>query len=192
MKKIVLASTSPFRASLLEKLGCPFETASPDCDETPIPGESHRALVMRLAKIKAKSVADRFPDSLIIGSDQVAELGQKILGKPGDHATATEQLKSSSGEAVVFHTGLCLFDSGTGLCQLDEILFRVYFRDLTDGQIENYLNAEKPYNCAGSFKSEGMGITLFKKLEGDDPNALVGLPLIRLCDMLAKCEISLP
>ncbi|MCB1757631.1 MAG: septum formation inhibitor Maf, partial [Gammaproteobacteria bacterium] len=182
MKKIVLASSSPFRADLLKKLGLAFTTARPDCDETPHPGETHRQLVMRLAENKARSIAASHGESLIIGSDQVAELDGEILGKPGAHAPALRQLLNASGRRVVFHTGLCLLDTCNDTCQVDEVLFTVQFRHLSELQIERYLQAEQPWNCAGSFRSEGLGITLFEKLEGDDPNALVGLPLIRLCD----------
>lgn len=192
MKKVVLASTSPFRAEILKKTGLAFSQTSPDCDETPLEGESHQQLVMRLAEVKARSIAKNHENSLIIGSDQVAELDGRILGKPGDHDSAIEQLTTCSGCKVVFHTGICLFDTSSDLCQVDEVLYSVWFRELTELQIERYLQAEKPYNCAGSFKSEALGITLFSKFEGDDPNALVGLPLIKLCDMLMHCGVTLP
>lgn len=184
MKELVLASTSPFRRELLGKLGLEFATAAPDVDESPQPGESAEALVKRLAEAKARAVAADYPDALIIGSDQVAVLDQRILGKPGSHERAVEQLGAASGKAVTFLTGLCLFDSATGRAQTVVEPFQVVFRDLSTTQIENYLRREQPYNCAGSFKSEGLGIALFRRLEGDDPNALVGLPLIRLTEML--------
>lgn len=184
MKKLVLASTSPFRRELLGKLGLEFSTAAPDVDETPQPGESARALVKRLAEAKARAVATEHPDALIIGSDQVAVLEEQILGKPGGHARATQQLAAASGKAVTFLTGLCLFNSAANRAQTIVEPFNVRFRDLTKMQIENYLRREQPYNCAGSFKSEGLGIALFHRLEGDDPNALIGLPLIRLTEML--------
>lgn len=192
MKKVVLASTSPFRAEILKKLGLAFSQTSPDCDETPRKNETHQQLVTRLAEAKARSIAIKYENSLIIGSDQVAEIDGRILGKPGNHESAIEQLTACSGRKVVFHTGICLFDTSSDQCQVDEVLYRVWFRELTELQIERYLQAEKPYNCAGSFKSEALGITLFRKLEGDDPNALVGLPLIKLCDMLMCCGVTLP
>jgi len=176
----------------MEKLGLPFRARSPECDEQPQPDETHDPLVRRLAETKARSVAANNPDSLIIGSDQVAALNTHILGKPGNHARAVEQLQACSGQSVVFHTGLCLFDARDGTAQIDNVQFTVTFRALTTPQIERYLQAEKPYNCAGSFKSEGRGITLFSRLSGDDPNALVGLPLIRLCDMLMQHDIVVP
>ncbi len=192
MKKIILASTSPYRRTLMEKLGIAFTTLAPDCDETPLSDEAPAALVKRLAKTKAKSLREAAPDALIIGSDQVAELHGSVLGKSGSHAVAKEQLSFCSGNTVVFHTGLCLFDISNNHCQVDVIEYAVKFKQLTEVQIERYLLLEKPYDCAGSFKSEGTGITLFEKLIGDDPNALVGLPIIRLCEMLAVAGITLP
>ncbi len=184
--KLVLASTSPFRRELLGKLGLPFEIDSPEVDETRLPGETPEALVGRLAEAKARAVAERHPDALIIGSDQVAVNGSEILGKPGDHERAVEQLRAASGRAVIFQTGLCLFNAASGCTQVEVVPFTVHFRDLTDAQIEGYLRREQPYRCAGSFKSEGLGIVLFERLEGDDPNALIGLPLIRLVRMLER------
>jgi MAF protein len=182
---LVLASTSPFRREILGKLGLDFDTASPDIDESPRPGEDAIQLVKRLAEAKARAVADAHPGALIIGSDQVATIDGEILGKPGHRARAIEQLTRVSGRMVVFQTGLCLFNALTGrawtLCES----FKVHFRDLTLAQICSYLDREQPYNCAGSFKSEGLGIALFERLDGDDPNALIGLPLIRLMDLLA-------
>ncbi|MFP3874329.1 MAG: Maf family protein, partial [Thiohalophilus sp.] len=178
--KLVLASTSPFRKAILEKFGVPFETASPKVDETAQAGESAGQLVRRLAEAKARAVAEQFPEALIIGSDQVAVIDNTILGKPGSHDRAIEQLRAASGQTVTFLTGLCLYNSRTGHAQCDVLPFKVHFRQLDDSQIENYLQKEQPYNCAGSFKSEGLGIALFDKLEGDDPNTLIGLPLIRL------------
>ncbi len=164
----------------------------PDCDETAFPGESHKALVMRLSEAKARSLANRDPNALIIGSDQVADLENEILTKPHTHDVAMEQLKKCSGQTVVFHTGLCLLDTEKNICQVDSVVSAVKFRELTELQIERYLIREQPYHCAGSFKSEGLGITLFEQLIGDDPNALIGLPMIRLCDMFAKVGVSLP
>ncbi len=184
MPQLVLASTSPFRKQLLEKLKLEFTTDSPDIDESRLVGETPEALVARLAEQKAVAVAERHPNSLIIGSDQVAVNDGEILGKPGNHDKAVAQLQSTSGQRVTFLTGLCLYNSATGDSQLEVVPFGVVFRELSESQIENYLNAEQPYNCAGSFKSEAMGIALFERLEGEDPNTLIGLPLIRLVRML--------
>lgn len=184
MKTVVLATTSPYRKAILEKLGIEFTCAAPDIDETPAAGEIPEQLVARLAEQKAQAVAGQFPDALIIGSDQVAVVDGIILGKPGDHDNAVKQLRRASGKRVSFLTGLCLYNSLSKRSQLDVVPFNVVFRQLTDKQIENYLRKEQPYNCAGSFKSEGLGIALFERLEGDDPNTLMGLPLIRLIRML--------
>jgi septum formation protein len=181
---IVLASTSPFRRALLEKLGINFEVASPKTDETPRPDETPQQLVERLAIAKASAIAEQRANGLVIGSDQVAVNGDNILGKPGDHATAVKQLQAASGKRITFYTGLALINAATGNVQSEVVPFYVVFRQLTDSQIENYLQKEQPYNCAGSFKSEALGICLFEKLEGDDPNTLIGLPLIRLVRML--------
>jgi len=183
---LVLASTSPFRKEILAKLGLDFDTASPNIDESPLENETPEQLVKRLAELKARAVADDFPAHLIIGSDQVAVIDGEILGKPHTHERAVEQLNNASGKTVRFYTGLCLYNSKTTSCQSEAVLFDVVFRKLTASQIENYLQAEKPYNCAGSFKSEALGITLFEKLVGDDPNTLIGLPLIRLVAMMEK------
>ncbi len=184
MPPLVLASTSPFRKQLLEKLKLKFLTDAPDIDESHQEGETPEQLVARLAEEKAKVVAERHPNSLIIGSDQVAINGGEILGKPGNHDKAVAQLKAASGKKVTFLTGLCLYNSATGNSQVEVVPFCVVFRELTEAQIENYLRAEQPYNCAGSFKSEALGIALFERLEGEDPNTLIGLPLIRLIRML--------
>lgn len=181
---LILASTSPYRRALLERLGLPFSTAAPDVDERCHPGESPSELVRRLAEAKARAVALNHPDALIIGSDQVACLDDAILGKPGDHATAIAQLERASGRGVLFLTGLCVLDARSGQAQTLVEPFRVYFRHLTRARIEGYLERERPYDCAGSFKSEGLGIALFERLEGDDPAALIGLPLIRLIPWL--------
>lgn len=183
---LVLASTSPFRKALLEKLGIPFATISPEVDETPARDETPEQLVYRLAIAKAQAVAGQFPNALIIGSDQVAIIDGQILGKPGSHDKAVQQLRQASGKTVTFLTGLCLYNSRTDHSQSEVIPFKVHFRNLSDAQIENYLQREQPYNCAGSFKSEGLGIALFEKLEGDDPNSLIGLPLIALIKMLEQ------
>jgi len=188
---LVLGSTSPFRRALLERLGLPFVTDSPEVDESRLPGETPEALVARLSRAKAEAVAARHPGALVIGSDQVAVIDDQILGKPGDHANAVRQLGAASGRVVTFLTGLCLFDAANGEAQGCVEPFRVHFRTLSAAQIEGYLQRETPYNCAGSFKSEGFGITLFERLEGDDPNSLIGLPLIRLVGMLAAkgCDV---
>lgn len=183
---IVLASSSPFRRALLARLGVPFESLTPDIDETPIPGEAPEQLVQRLAVAKARAVAGSRPAALIIGSDQVAVCNGATTGKPHDHADAVKQLRAASGQKVVLHTGLALVNAASGRLQCEVIPFTVYFRTLTDAQIENYLLKEKPYDCAGSVKSEGLGIALLERLEGDDPNALIGLPLIRLVRMLER------
>lgn len=184
MKTIVLASTSPFRKTILEKLNLPFECAKPNIDETALANETAIELVQRLAVEKAKAVANKFPNALIIGSDQVALSEGVILGKPHNFENGLNQLTSFSGKAVEFHTGLCVFDSATGKTLSLVELFTVHFNKLSTEDISAYLHAEQPYNCAGSFKSEGLGICLFEKLEGDDPNSLVGLPLIRLVSLL--------
>ena len=185
-KKIVLASSSPFRAELLNRLNLPFEQDSPSVDESPEINELPRDLVLRLALLKAKSLSAKYPDSLIIGSDQVAVLDKQILGKPGDYATAVKQLRNASGRTVEFLTSICLYNSQSASYQIDVVPYNVHFRDLTDAQIENYLKAEQPYNCAGSFKSEGLGVALFASQQGNDPTALIGLPLIKLVSMLAN------
>ncbi len=182
---LVLASTSPFRRELLKRLGLPFLIASPEVDEARQPNESPEALVTRLAEAKARAVAAEYPQALIIGSDQVACVDGEILGKPGNREGALAQLTLAANKSVTFQTGLCLLNSATGRAQVSREPFRVLFRDLSQDQIAGYVDRERPFNCAGSFKSEGLGIALFKRLEGDDPTALVGLPLIRLVAMLA-------
>lgn len=183
-QKIILASSSPYRRELLAKLGLTFQWQSPDIDERPSPGESPEVLVARLAQEKARAIARTHDDALIIASDQVAVLNGQILGKPGDHANAVKQLSAASGQPVKFLTSLALLNSHSGRIQVEVIPFTVHFRPLTASEIENYLQKEQPYNCAGSFKSEALGIALFDRLEGDDPNTLIGLPLIRLIRML--------
>jgi len=184
--QLVLASTSPFRRDILEKLGVPFDCHAPEVDETPHAGESPSQLVERLSIAKAQAVAAHLKKGLVIGSDQVAVIDNDILGKPGNHENAVMQLERAAGKTVTFLTGLALVNATTGSIQAEVVPFKVVFRKLTREQIENYLNAEQPYNCAGSFKSEGLGIALFERLEGDDPNTLIGLPLIRLIRMLEK------
>lgn len=191
-KTLVLASTSSYRHKLLERLQLPFVTAAPNIDETRLPTESAYAMVARLAQQKAAAIATHYTDALVIGSDQCAVLGEQILGKPHTHEKAIAQLEASSGRTVEFLTGLCLYDSQTHAYQLDVIAFHVEFRVLATAEIENYLRREQPYNCAGSFKSEGLGISLFKRMQGDDPTALIGLPLIRLCTMLREHGYLIP
>jgi len=185
-KNVVLASTSPFRKSILEKLNIPFQCATPCIDETPLNNESSIALVERLAIEKAKAVSEAHPNSLIIGSDQVALCNGEILGKPHNFENGVTQLRKFSGKVVTFYTGLCVYDSRNQKKVSIVEPFNVHFNSLSQQDIENYLHAEKPYNCAGSFKSEGLGICLFEKLVGNDPNTLVGLPLIQLVAMLKK------
>ncbi|MFW5970113.1 MAG: Maf family protein [Halofilum sp. (in: g-proteobacteria)] len=191
-QRLILASTSPYRRELLERLRVSFTTVSPDCDETPRPGEKPAELVTRLARDKAASVARRERDALVIGSDQVAALGERILTKPGDRPTAFEQLRASSGASVVFHTGLTVIDSTTGREDSACVEYTVDFRELGDDEIERYLTTEEPWDCAGSIRSEGYGIVLFRGLRGDDPTALIGLPLIRLRTLLSDFGWPLP
>lgn len=187
---IVLASTSPFRRELLARLGLPFLTASPDVDETPLPGEAPETTAMRLSESKARAVAARHPEALIIGSDQVACLDGQVFGKPGSHDNAVRQLRSMRGRSVNFFTGLCLLNARTGQARLRGVPTLVTFRDLDDDEIERYLRKEQPYNCAGSAKSEGLGIALIARMAGEDPNALIGLPLIALCDLFREEGIN--
>jgi MAF protein len=190
MKKLVLGSTSPFRKEILSKLNIPFVCAKPNIDENPFDNESPVELVERLAVEKAKAVANEFPDALIIGSDQVAMCDGEILGKPHNFENAVKQLEKFSNKTVVFYTGLCVYDSGLDYTTALIEPFLVHFNKLSLSDIENYLHAEQPYNCAGSFKSEGLGICLFKKLEGDDPNTLIGLPLIKLIELLKQHDVD--
>lgn len=192
MLPLILASSSPYRRSLLGRIGLPFDWAAPEVDETPRPGETPTALTQRLALSKARALANLYPRHLIIGSDQVLLLDDQPVSKPGNHEAAREQLRRSSGKTLVFTTSVCLLNSASGEHQLVSDPFEVAFRTLSDDSIERYLQREQPYDCAGSFKSEGLGITLFHALRGEDPNSLVGLPLIRLCDMLIKEGALLP
>lgn len=192
MRRLLLASSSPYRQELLSRLGLPFESCTPDIDETHLPGESAEQLVNRLAEQKARALAERYPNHLIIGSDQAAVLDSKIIGKPHTFERAKQQLQSASGNSVRFLTGLALLDSATGRIQADCIPFTVHFRELDEARIERYLRIEKPYDCAGSFKAEGLGISLFRATEGEDVTSLVGLPLIRLVDMLLTAGYDVP
>lgn len=182
--QLILGSSSPYRKALLEKLGITFNCQSPDIDETALPGESPLKLVERLAIAKAKEIGKHNENALIIGSDQVAVLDKNIIGKPADHPAAVEQLLQASGREVHLYSGLCLYNSATEHLQHCVEPYSVVFRTLTLEQIEQYLSKDQPYQCAGSLKSETLGIALLSKLQGDDPNALIGLPLIRLVDML--------
>ena len=186
MQPILLASSSPYRRELLAKLALPFEWTSPSVDETALIKENADDLVTRLAQDKARALSADYPRHLIIGSDQVAVLDSEILGKPNNYERAFAQLKAASAKQVIFKTGLCLLNATTHQIQICIEEFSVFFRELSDEQIHNYLIYETPYDCAGSFKCEGLGIALFNKLSGDDPNTLIGLPLIRLVEMLKR------
>ncbi len=181
---LILGSSSPFRKALLKRLGVAFITESPEIDETRRPGEAADQLVQRLSIEKANAIGERHKNAFIIGSDQVAVINNEILGKPGTIDKAEKQLQKARGRCITFLTGVCLLNSRSGHYQVDIVPYSVYFRELTDEQIKVYIEKEQPLNCAGSFKSEGLGITLFKKMEGEDPTALIGLPLIRLVSML--------
>lgn len=188
---LLLASSSPYRRQLLARLDLPFETAAPDIDETPMASETAEALALRLAEQKAKALEERFRGHIIIGSDQAAALPDgSLLSKPGHYEAAKQQLMRSSGSRVRFLTGLAVLDTRNGTLQTHCEPFEVHFRDLQEEEIEGYLHKEKPYDCAGSFKMEGLGIALFNRLEGDDPNSLIGLPLIALTRMLRKLGIN--
>lgn len=190
-RPVVLGSTSRYRHELLSRLRLPFEVAAPDVDETPQPGEAPAALARRLALAKAREVARRFPQAVVIGSDQVADLDGEPLGKPGTHERAVLQLRRMSGRTVVFQTAVAVICADTGFEQLDLAPVRVVFRTLDDAEIERYLRAEQPYDCAGSAKSEGLGIALLARIDNDDPSALVGLPLIRTCHMLRAAGVPI-
>ena len=189
--RLVLGSTSRYRRELLSRLSLPFEVASPEVDETPHAGEAPRALALRLALAKAEAVAEKFPGAVVIGSDQVADLAGQPLGKPGTHAKATAQLRQMRGQTVVFQTAVAVVCRATGFREVDIAPVRVEFRPLTDTEIESYLQAEQPYDCAGSARSEGLGIALLDAIHSDDPTALVGLPLIRTCRMLRAAGLRL-
>lgn len=183
---LVLASTSPFRRELLARLGVRFEVAAPDVEEDPLPGEQPEDTARRLSLLKAQAVAPRYPDALIIGSDQVALLDGEQIGKPGTHDKAVAQLRRMRGKALEFHTALTLLNSRTGRTQTAVVPVRLVMRNYTDAQIEAYLRKDRPYNCCGSARSEALGIALIARYESEDPNALVGLPLIKLVEMLAN------
>jgi septum formation protein len=190
-RRIVLGSSSPYRRELLSRLKVPFEVELPEVDETPRPGEAPRDIAWRLAVEKARAVALKHPGAAVIGSDQVADLDGEPLGKPGTHDRAVEQLRRMRGRVVVFQTAVAVVCMEAGFEQVDLAPVRVTFRDLSDAEIESYLQAEKPYDCAGSARSEGLGIALLEKIENDDPSALVGLPLIRTSRMLRAAGVKL-
>ncbi|MBU6466886.1 MAG: septum formation inhibitor Maf [Burkholderiales bacterium] len=190
-RPLVLGSSSRYRRELLERLHLPFTVASPDTDEAPLPGEAPRALALRLALAKAHAVAAQHPGAVVIGSDQVADLGGEPLGKPGDHTRATRQLQRMSGQTVIFQTAVAVVCRATGFEQVDIAPVEVRFRTLDGATIERYLRAEQPYDCAGSAKSEGLGIALLARIDNDDPTALVGLPLIRTCQLLRAAGMKL-
>ena len=187
---LVLASSSSYRRELLARLQLPFTCHSPEIDETPQAGESPHALVQRLALSKARELAVHYPAHVIIGSDQVAVLDGRIIGKPLHAEGAARQLSAASGRSVVFLTGIAVLDTRTGIEQVDVVPFSVHFRNLSAAHIQRYIDLEQPFDCAGSFKSEGLGVSLFQATEGSDATSLVGLPLIRLCDMLNTCGVS--
>ncbi len=190
-RTLVLGSTSPYRRELLSRLRLSFVTARPDVDETPRAGEAPAALARRLALAKAQDVARRFPDAVVIGSDQVADLDGEPLGKPGTHERAVLQLQRMRGRAVVFQTAVAVVCAATGFEAMELAPVRVLFRPLDDREIEQYLRAEQPYDCAGSAKSEGLGIALLEQIDNDDPSALVGLPLIRTCRLLRAAGVPI-
>lgn len=190
-RKLILGSTSPYRRELLERLRLPFQVVAPAVDESPLPMETPRQLACRLAMNKARAVAAQFPEGVVIGSDQVADLQGQALGKPGNHARALAQLQQMRGKVVIFQTAVAVVCLESGFAQTDLAEVKVRFRDLSDAQIEAYLHAETPYDCAGSAKSEGLGIALLASIDNDDPTALVGLPLIRTCRMLEAAGIKL-
>ncbi len=190
MKDIILASSSVYRKQLLQKLKLPFQCYSAAIDETPKTGETPKDLALRLSIEKAKALQNHYPRHLIIGSDQVASISGQILGKPGNPQNAVEQLRQQSAQKVKFYTAICLLDSETDTYYSELDLCTVHFRQLSEQQIKHYVDLEKPYDCAGSFKSEGLGIALFDKIEGDDPNALIVLPLIKLIRLLNKFDLD--
>ena len=191
--RLILASSSRYRKELLSRLHMPFETATPDIDETPVDGEEPEETALRLAKEKARAIASIFPNALVIGSDQVATLDGEHIGKPGTHDNALQQLKKMRGRKVVFHTALCLWDGrATGpadQAQIENVKTFVSFRDLSDHELDAYLRIEQPYDCAGSAKNEGLGIAIIERMESTDPTALTGLPMIALCSMLRRAGV---
>ena len=187
---LILASSSPYRKQLLQRLGLQFVTLAPNLDESPLPGENPKNLTLRLAQAKAQAIASLHPKAWVIGSDQSADLNGHPIGKPGTHAAALAQLKQMQGQVVVFHTSICLM--GQGFCETTHVPTTVQFRNLPEQVLDQYLHLEQPYDCAGSAKSEGMGIILLEKIESDDPTALIGLPLIALTSLFHQAGIPLP
>ncbi len=190
MDTLILASTSRYRRALLERFGLPFSVVSPDTDETPLAGEKPQDLVVRLARAKANAVAEQYPQSIVIGSDQVAVHGDEIVGKPGDHANAKRQLASASGKRVNLLTAVAVVDGPGGTINATVVPYQIWFKDLTEAEIERYLVREKPWDCAGSLKIEGLGISLLERLQGDDPTAIVGLPLIETARLLRAAGLD--
>ena len=190
-RTLILGSSSRYRKELLSRLNIPFEVAAPEVDETPLLNEAPKDLALRLALAKARAVASKYPEAVVIGSDQVADLEGEALGKPGNHVNAVKQLQRMRGKTFIFQTALSVICLATGFEQTDLATVKVSFRDLTDAEIESYLKAEEPYDCAGSAKSEGLGIALLAAIDNDDPTALVGLPLIRTCHMLSAAGVKL-
>ena len=188
--ELILASTSRYRRELLERLRIPFRALSPETDETPLPGEAPAALAERLALAKARALAARFPDAVVIGADQVADVDGSAIGKPGDHARAVEQLRAMSGRTIVFQTALAVVRASAGFAEVRRVPVPVRFRTLDDAEIEFYLRAEQPYDCAGSAKCETLGIALLEAIESDDPTALIGLPLITTCTLLRAAGLD--
>jgi septum formation protein len=190
-RALILGSTSRYRRELLQRLNVPFDVVAPEVDETPHPGETPAALAQRLALAKAQVVAARYPQAVVIGSDQVADLHGQALGKPGQHDRAVQQLRQMSGQQVIFQTALAVVCQASGFVQQDIAVVRVVFRHLSDEEIETYLRIEQPYDCAGSAKSEGLGIALLERIDNDDPTALIGLPLIRTAHMIRAAGVKL-
>lgn len=191
-RKIILASTSPYRQALLDRLQVEYRAADPMADEKVLPDETPESMVRRLSEKKARSLVQQFPDSLLIGSDQCAALGMEILGKPLTQPNAQRQLRHLSGHRVAIHTGLCLLDAATGHSRIDCVTTWVQFRTLSDQEIERYLERDQPFACAGSFRSEALGISLFESIQSDDPTALIGLPLILLSRWLRENDVPVP
>jgi len=190
-KKLILASSSPFRKELLARLHLHFDCLAPEVDESLLANENALQYVRRLAETKARVVAQQDPDAIVIGSDQCALLDGQILGKPGSHENALSQLRQAQGKRVVFHTAVCVLQLSTDFCAVEDVPFEVEFRQLSDHQLEHYLRVEEPYQCAGSFKAEGYGSCLFSRMHGDDPSALIGLPLFKLIEMLEAADMEI-
>ena len=188
--KIILASSSPFRKQLLDRLHLDYDCHSPNIDETIASDEDAGSYVCRLARLKAEQVAMRYPEATVIGSDQCALLGEKILGKPESHENALQQLLAAQGKTMIFHTAICVLNLSTGFSAVEDVVFEVEFRNLSDQQLEHYLRVEQPYQCAGSFKAEGYGACLFNSMRGDDPTSLIGLPLLKLTRMLESAGVE--